>query len=185
MTDSIQSPIWRIHPRHSHIEVSDLGQVRTVDHVGNGIVGRLGWHYKGHLLKQSPDTSGYPMACISPNMVGVHKLVTETFIGPCPDGMEVLHLDTDRSNPSLTNLRYGTRSENQLQRVMDGNHYLRNRTECPRGHKLQSPNLVPYGIREGKRQCLSCAKARGWCYLHPEDRADFNAIADRRYSHLK
>lgn len=43
----------------------------------------------------------------------VHRLVLEAFIGPCPAGMEGCHFpDRDPSNNNLSNLRWGTRSEN-------------------------------------------------------------------------
>jgi HNH endonuclease len=42
----------------------------------------------------------------------VHRLVLETFIGPCPPGMECLHSDNDPSNNKLDNLKWGTRSDN-------------------------------------------------------------------------
>lgn len=42
----------------------------------------------------------------------IHRLVLEAFVGPCPDGMEVLHLDDDPTNNHIDNLRYGTHAEN-------------------------------------------------------------------------
>ena len=46
----------------------------------------------------------------------VHQLVLEAFVGTCPVGLEVRHLDDNKSNNRLTNLCYGTRSQNQLDR---------------------------------------------------------------------
>ena len=42
----------------------------------------------------------------------VHKLVLEAFVGPRPDGMQCRHLDGNKLNNSLQNLRWGTSSEN-------------------------------------------------------------------------
>ena len=42
----------------------------------------------------------------------VHRLVLETFCGPCPPGQECLHGDGDRANAAVANLRWGTRKEN-------------------------------------------------------------------------
>lgn len=42
----------------------------------------------------------------------VHRLVLETFVGPCPDGYETRHLDGDPSNNHLANLAWGTKAEN-------------------------------------------------------------------------
>src|SRR5262249_38162258 len=37
----------------------------------------------------------------------VHRLVLEAFVGPCPAGMESLHIDSNSHNPRLDNLRWG------------------------------------------------------------------------------
>jgi len=42
----------------------------------------------------------------------IHRLVLETFVGPCPSGMECRHLDGNPENNNINNLRWGTRSEN-------------------------------------------------------------------------
>jgi hypothetical protein len=42
----------------------------------------------------------------------VHRLVLEAFVGPCPPDMECLHGDDVPDNNVLTNLRWGTKSEN-------------------------------------------------------------------------
>lgn len=46
-------------------------------------------------------------------MTDIHQIVLEAFCGPCPDGMEVLHGNGIRTDNRLSNLRYGTRSENE------------------------------------------------------------------------
>lgn len=52
----------------------------------------------------------------------VHRLVLETFIGPCPEGCEVRHFpDRDRCNNFVTNLRWGTAAQNADDRGRDGN----------------------------------------------------------------
>lgn len=42
----------------------------------------------------------------------VHVLVAATFIGPCPTGTEVMHLDHNPCVNAVGNLRYGTHAEN-------------------------------------------------------------------------
>lgn len=46
----------------------------------------------------------------------IHRLVLETFVGPCPDGMECRHLNGNPSDNRLNNLRWGTHKENMLDR---------------------------------------------------------------------
>lgn len=183
MADSSDAPEWRAHPFHPHLEVSDLGQVRSTPYVGNGVVGREGWRYGVRVRKQTINDEGYPTVQVgfgeSAFMAKVHILVLETFVGPCPDGMEVLHADANRANPALANLRYGTRSENQRQRVADGNHYLANKTRCKRGHLLTDPNLRPQGTKHGKRQCLACHLGLQYVRRHPG--AGVQASCDRFY----
>ena len=43
----------------------------------------------------------------------LHKLVLLTFVGPCPPGQETLHLDDNKVNNGMSNLRYGTPKENR------------------------------------------------------------------------
>lgn len=42
----------------------------------------------------------------------VHSLVAAAFIGPCPEGHEVNHIDGDKTHNEDANLEYLTRSEN-------------------------------------------------------------------------
>jgi len=42
----------------------------------------------------------------------IHRLVLETFKGPCPPGMEANHKDGNKHNPNINNLEWITCSEN-------------------------------------------------------------------------
>lgn len=50
----------------------------------------------------------------------VHHLVLESFVGPCPEGMECRHLDGVRDNNALTNLKWGTKPQNYNDRRSHG-----------------------------------------------------------------
>lgn len=50
----------------------------------------------------------------------VHRLVMQTFVGDCPDGMEVCHNDGDPSNNAVSNLRYDTRVNNAADSELHG-----------------------------------------------------------------
>jgi hypothetical protein len=54
--------------------------------------------------------------------MGVHVLVLETFVGPCPTGKQACHWDGNPANNRLGNLRWGTLSDNTLDRLRHGNH---------------------------------------------------------------
>ena len=103
---------WRSVVGHSGYEVSSDGQVRSVERAVVHKDGRVR-RFKGKLLSPGIASNGYPTVAIGKhNSRTVHSLVAEAFIGPCPEGMEVLHADDDRTNPRLENLSYGTRSRN-------------------------------------------------------------------------
>lgn len=54
-------------------------------------------------------------------IVYIHTLVLETFIGFCPEGMECRHLDGNPANNKLENLCWGTPKENAQDRQLHGN----------------------------------------------------------------
>lgn len=50
----------------------------------------------------------------------VHKLILLTFRGPCPLGYMTRHLDDNKDNNRLRNLKYGTRMENLQDAIKNG-----------------------------------------------------------------
>lgn len=50
----------------------------------------------------------------------VHDLILLTFKGKKPKGLEVLHNNGNHKDSRLSNLRYGTRSENHLEKFKHG-----------------------------------------------------------------
>jgi hypothetical protein len=42
----------------------------------------------------------------------VHQMVAECYIGPCPDGYEVDHIDGNKKNNHISNLRYLPKEDN-------------------------------------------------------------------------
>ncbi len=55
-----------------------------------------------------------------PHRFYIHRLVLETFVGPCPEGMEGCHNDGDPWNNDVKNLRWDTPKNNQADRVKHG-----------------------------------------------------------------
>lgn len=51
----------------------------------------------------------------------IHRLVLESFIGPCPEGMECCHNDGNPLNNNLDNLRWDTRKSNSADTIKHGN----------------------------------------------------------------
>jgi hypothetical protein len=52
--------------------------------------------------------------------VSVHCLVAAEFIGPCPFGMKVNHIDLDKSNNCYKNLEYMTQLQNIRHAIKNG-----------------------------------------------------------------
>lgn len=81
-------------------------------------------HILNRWLKSSKRQNGYLQIELYQNgkRFGkkIHRLVLETFIGPCPQGMETRHLNNCRTDNRLKNLCWGTRSENTLDAVQCG-----------------------------------------------------------------
>ena len=96
---------------------SNWGRVKSVDRIVNrGSRGRL--PITGRIRKPTPNNKGYLRVTMSRKSGredhSVHRLVLETFIGPCPDGMECRHLDGDRTNNHIFNLAWGTSMPTRL-----------------------------------------------------------------------
>lgn len=136
-------------------EVSDLGRVKSL---GRQVTRR---RIKERMLKQPPDRSGYPHVNLwkdgKPESHYVHHLVLAAHVGPCPDGMERRHLDGDPGNSALSNLAYGTSSENNLDQVRHGRHPNASKTHCKWGHEFTPENTY---TSAGFRQCRECAIRR-------------------------
>lgn len=67
------------------------------------------------------------------------------------------HLDGDESNPRLSNLVYGTPSQNNHDRVRHGTHPEVNKTHCRYGHPYDTLNT--YRQSKGGRGCRTCRTA--------------------------
>lgn len=84
-------------------EISNLGKVRSLK--------------RNKLMKPCNHGDGYLVVHLRKRGVSetklVHVLVAETFLGTCPNGYEVDHIDHNRANNRLDNLRYLPMSENR------------------------------------------------------------------------
>lgn len=146
---------WKPVPEFEGLyEVSDLGNVRSLR--------------KGIILKPSYSNSGgYPMVIFRRNKLSFarynHRLVMEVFVGPCPDGLEVRHLDGNPKNPALTNLAYGTHAENMYDKAQHGTDHNVAKTHCPQGHEYSKENTYVYVYpKDGttRRTCRICRDKR-------------------------
>lgn len=117
---------------------------------------------KWRLLRGGTHSGGYKQVGLRKDgerfQVCVHKLVLEAFIGPCPVGMEACHApDRNPANNHLENLRWDTRSNNQIDSVHDGTHGSLKLTESQvreiyiRAHRGENQRQIAkeFGISAG------------------------------------
>ena len=145
-----QPVIWLPVPSWEGLyEVSSAGQVRSLR--------------SGVILK--PQASGFRRRYRS---VWLHRngtrkqyelqvLVAWAHIGTRPPGLETRHLDGDPTNNRLSNLSYGTASQNQYDIVDHGRHHQANKTACDSGHPFDLANTyIRREGRTGRRACRTC-----------------------------
>lgn len=110
-----QHEYWRPVVGFIGYHVSNHGRVCSVDRVVNGK------KCHGRVLRSGVNSSGHYYVFLGRgNRKQVHVLVLESFVGPCPTGHEGLHFDDNPDNNVLTNLRWGTRSDNLHDAVRNG-----------------------------------------------------------------
>jgi hypothetical protein len=113
--------IWKDIPGYEGLyQASDLGRVRSVERFYPCFYKDGKIIYKKNrprILKTFTCGNGRKRILIK-NKKGVkkhhyiHRLILETFIGPCPEGMEACHNDGNYLNNILSNLRWDTHKNN-------------------------------------------------------------------------
>lgn len=130
--------IWKPTVGFIGYEVSNYGKVRSY------------WELGTHLLQSQVQRElkpcnlhGYPTVSLQMNKrgrtVAVHILVLEAFVGPRPYGYHACHNDGDKLNNNTTNLRWGTRSDNECDKVIHGRS---NRGERQGRSKLKTADVI-------------------------------------------
>lgn len=141
---------WHVIPGFSRYEITREGEVRNRETL------RV---LRGHPVR------GYPAFRIERDDAQVkqpylHTLLLITFVGPKGPGEVCRHLDGNKLNHSLDNLRWGTETENMYDLVRHGNHAMAKKTHCPKGHPYDEANTYVIASRPTARYCLICNRAR-------------------------
>ena len=151
--------VWAPIPNWDGYEASTYGRIRSIDRTIIDSRGRS-LRLRGRVLAVGHHGIGHEHVMLSRSRervtAQVHRLVLAAHIGPCPDGMEVLHINGDPTDNRLTNLRYGTRSENNRDKVRHGTDHNESKTHCPQGHPYSDENTYIYPT--GNRRCRICRR---------------------------
>ena len=101
---------WRTIPSFPVYSASNLGRIRND---GTGRILRVYANTRGYLcLTLRRDNKQVPQM--------VHRLVAEAFLGGLHPGLDVNHIDGDKTNNCIENLEWCTREENVRHAVHNG-----------------------------------------------------------------
>jgi len=92
-------------------QVSDAGRVRSLNF--NKQKGNV------QLLKPQANTHGYLQVNLKRRLYAVARLVAQAFIPPIDGKPEVDHIDRDKSNNRIENLRWADRTDQNINRDYD------------------------------------------------------------------
>lgn len=108
--------IWKDIPDYEGLyQVSNLGQVKSLERT---VLSKTNILKRVHERIKKPviDEHGYCTVSLYKNnkekILLVHRIVLAAFVGPCPEDMQVNHIDCNPSNNCLSNLEYVTPSQN-------------------------------------------------------------------------
>ena len=120
MVFKMENEVWRpVAGFEGLYEISSLGRVKSVDRYvkqGTKNGGIRTFHVREKILPHKINTSGYPIVVLTRDgksvWMRVHRLLAAAFI-PNPDNLpEIDHIDTNKQNYNIDNLRWVTHAQN-------------------------------------------------------------------------
>ncbi|KOF56637.1 MULTISPECIES: NUMOD4 motif-containing HNH endonuclease [Clostridium] len=171
-TLAIEKELWKDIPGYEgRYQASNVGRIRSLDRYVTQI-GRTGKPFtrllKGKILKPGRYNQDGRVSVVlghGANGSPVHHLIALTFLGDRPKGYDVRHLDGNPQNNKLSNLAYGTRTQNILDVYRQGKkwrktsieqaikikHLLKHNIKCSEIAKIVNVKTsVVYDIKENK-----------------------------------
>ena len=112
---------WRdVVGLEGYYQVSNIGRVRSFRIKGT----RRNRTSARPTMMKLQSRKGYLLAVLTTKSgskkTPVNRLVLEAFVGPCPDRMETRHLNGHKQDNRVKNLTWGTKSQNELDKVRHG-----------------------------------------------------------------
>lgn len=158
--------VWKTYPEYNFIEASNLGRIRSKDRYIMRKDGKK-CHVKGYILKQWLDRGSYLFVNFRVNgkkiSRKVHRIIASAFI-PNPNNLpEVDHIDCDRTNNAVSNLRWVTRQENIVHRDRLGHTAKRNSPKKPViAVNLETLEVCLFESQHEAARQLSASQANIW-----------------------
>lgn len=137
---NVKNEVWKPVPGlEDAYFVSNLGRVKSLARYIKCGPGAKGVRSIPEKILH-PDTlrQGYRRVNLCGCKITVHQLVMLVFVGKCPTDCEIRHLDGNPNNNNLSNLRYGTHSQNMRDRNVHGTGV---RGERSNTHKLVADDV--------------------------------------------
>lgn len=129
--------LWKIIPDFTNYKVSTFGRVsnKTTEKI----------------LKPCLNNNKRPIVTLRKKKKSyskhVHRLVLEAFVGPCPEGCEADHIDRDKSNNKLENLRWLNIAENRSLKGRQSSRYI----DLKKGELWLIKNLLNSQLYKNKK----------------------------------
>lgn len=113
---SLNGEEWRdVIDYESLYAVSNMGRVARLSRITVGSDGKT-YPFRCRLLSPNRGSLGYMVVGLHKDRTTifkkVHTIVVESFLGEIPNGKEIDHIDSNKSNNSLSNLRVCSHKEN-------------------------------------------------------------------------
>lgn len=166
MTLTDRAELWTAAPGYEgYYAVSDMGRVKSLSREimrSNGRPMRL----TGRVLRPGLNSESRFGVWLQRDgrreWFAVAHLVAAAFLGPRPEGLEVCHRNGIRQDDRLTNLYYGTPSDNKYDSVRHGTHPSARKATCPDGHEYdgrERNGISKHGNQKYRRYCTACRRS--------------------------
>jgi hypothetical protein len=171
--------IWKpIADYEGLYEISNYGRIKSL----------LYWHGTNErILKSMKDKNGYLYIVLYKDNINkkykIHRLVLETFVGPCPSGMQCCHNDGKPDNDFVENLRWDTLKNNHKDKIKHGTY---NRPPKFIGSELWNSKLNDNKIIEIRKMFKNGVRIKDICRLFNLSHGCISHVVhNRTWKHVK